>query len=756
MKLKWRDLASIIILGVALLPFLYPHLEGSRVLVAGDVGGSDATDFVYSTKFFLAQKIKGRQLPLWGNDIGFGFPLAAEGQVQAFYPLSLLFLVLPIGAGIVVSLWLTLLTLGAGLYLLGRCHRLPILVSLLSASAFTLSSAVTMRWKHPALLCSLSWLPLELLVIELWSREVSLNLKWQSQIKSALKLGFLIGLQFLAGHPQTTLYSLTAISLYAFLKAILNRSQAKLPQAALVDTLLVQYLLQTLFLMGLALVVGLLIGAPQVLATWELNPFSQLKTLSIRDQLPFPFKLKHLITFLVPFSFGDPSLLAPYLKFNPQELAWEISLYPGLFFAFLVIIGVLGFRLRQARDYLWLFLALIFILFGTGNLLGGLPLFNRFRVPGRFLILALLFTCLLGGSLLNNFLTEIKAKTFSPLPKQRRWQLSTQQLLTPALVILLLANGIDLWVHLRQYNVSLPEPAWLNNPTAHYLESRLGPTQRFATLDPVFIYNRLYAEQRGWRSQPEAYTDYWQALPPNSGLVFNLPSLEAYAGALLKKNLNFSLYAHSAFIPNESGGLSVAPAAKPLLALSAAKYFLSPQEITDQDFQLVKELPFAHLENPSSLKIYEYQKSLPLFFLVSRLEKTANLQETQQRIAFGNYWPSQTAFSEAVPESKDYTGQGRLELREEQDGYFLWDFESPLPQLLFISETFYPGWQATIDGNKSPLIPANYAFMAVEVPAGKHLVSLQYRPTYLPLAFYLSGGTLLLGGLALIVFRRRG
>jgi uncharacterized membrane protein YfhO len=39
-----------------------------------------------------------------------------------------------------------------------------------------------------------------------------------------------------------------------------------------------------------------------------------------------------------------------------------------------------------------------------------------------------------------------------------------------------------------------------------------------------------------------------------------------------------------------------------------------------------------------------------------------------------------------------------------------------------------PGWRASVDGEPVPMLRADVAFRAVQVPAGRHRVSLVYRP----------------------------
>jgi uncharacterized membrane protein YfhO len=42
-------------------------------------------------------------------------------------------------------------------------------------------------------------------------------------------------------------------------------------------------------------------------------------------------------------------------------------------------------------------------------------------------------------------------------------------------------------------------------------------------------------------------------------------------------------------------------------------------------------------------------------------------------------------------------------------------------------EAYDPGWTATVDGKRAPIVPANGFAMAVPVPAGGHTVRLRYQ-----------------------------
>jgi hypothetical protein len=56
-----------------------------------------------------------------------------------------------------------------------------------------------------------------------------------------------------------------------------------------------------------------------------------------------------------------------------------------------------------------------------------------------------------------------------------------------------------------------------------------------------------------------------------------------------------------------------------------------------------------------------------------------------------------------------------------------------------LSDTFYPGWKAYVDGRPAHLVAANYAFRAVYVSAGRHIVEFRYQPDSVALGGALSG-----------------
>ena len=56
--------------------------------------------------------------------------------------------------------------------------------------------------------------------------------------------------------------------------------------------------------------------------------------------------------------------------------------------------------------------------------------------------------------------------------------------------------------------------------------------------------------------------------------------------------------------------------------------------------------------------------------------------------------------------------------------------ETSEPAYLVLSDSYYPGWSATLDGEEIPIHKADVAFRAVAVPAGEHQVVFRYLPTH--------------------------
>jgi hypothetical protein len=71
------------------------------------------------------------------------------------------------------------------------------------------------------------------------------------------------------------------------------------------------------------------------------------------------------------------------------------------------------------------------------------------------------------------------------------------------------------------------------------------------------------------------------------------------------------------------------------------------------------------------------------------------------------------------------------------------EVESQEPSLVVIAQSYYPCWRAYADDRPVPLLRANYAFQAMQVPAGTHRLRLTYEDRAFQFGVVLSSLTLL-------------
>jgi hypothetical protein len=76
---------------------------------------------------------------------------------------------------------------------------------------------------------------------------------------------------------------------------------------------------------------------------------------------------------------------------------------------------------------------------------------------------------------------------------------------------------------------------------------------------------------------------------------------------------------------------------------------------------------------------------------------------------------------------------GQIQIEHENPNEIILQINGSQSGWVLISDVWYPGWRAMVDGNPVPVRNANYLFRGIEVPAGHHTLRL----VYLPLDFYL-------------------
>ncbi len=122
------------------------------------------------------------------------------------------------------------------------------------------------------------------------------------------------------------------------------------------------------------------------------------------------------------------------------------------------------------------------------------------------------------------------------------------------------------------------------------------------------------------------------------------------------------------------------------------------------------------------------RRGSPRYFFTSEFEVAQPLQTLRN---LGKLPPGRRVLLDEEPSFP------RADNREDDPAVVVEDFhpngyrlavEAPRAGLVYCSESSMPGWIARVDGRAVPIVAANYAFRAVEVPAGSHRVEMTYRP----------------------------
>lgn len=77
------------------------------------------------------------------------------------------------------------------------------------------------------------------------------------------------------------------------------------------------------------------------------------------------------------------------------------------------------------------------------------------------------------------------------------------------------------------------------------------------------------------------------------------------------------------------------------------------------------------------------------------------------------------------------------------------------PAFLVLSDVFYPGWKASIDGNSTQIFQTNYIQRGVKVPSGEHIVRFEFQPLSFRLGVGMTMISLFGGGYWLLRYRSK-
>jgi hypothetical protein len=325
-----RDALAVLALCLLATILFADVLFGARSLYVRDL-----TRSFRPTKQILREVVQHGEFPYWNRYYSAGQPLAANPEHEVFYPPTWLILLPSYDLGfrleLILHLWIGL----AAMYAFLRSLQLRMESAFLGALAFGLGGLSLSYLNLPPILFSVAWLPLTCL----YARRFLLHRRARDFALASLVLG----LQILIGEPTTLLQTGFLIGMYALYRGWYDR-----PRLAA----MARHVFSVALLVGCAMVAGAAQLLPaldltgesararpfkfEVVTAWSMPWTKLLETV-------YPNLLGHITTGNATWYWGVPGRGWPFL----------FSIYSGVLIAALAAGGLLA-RARGARFVLLL------------------------------------------------------------------------------------------------------------------------------------------------------------------------------------------------------------------------------------------------------------------------------------------------------------------------------------------------------------------------------------------------------------------
>jgi hypothetical protein len=148
---------------------------------------------------------------------------------------------------------------------------------------------------------------------------------------------------------------------------------------------------------------------------------------------------------------------------------------------------------------------------------------------------------------------------------------------------------------------------------------------------------------------------------------------------------------------------------------------------------------------------------LPRAFLVPNARVAPSLGSALDEMVHQPFQPDQEviladdAHNTAADMKTDPGGSGRATISSYSDNSVHIHTSASGGAWLVLSDTYYPGWVASVDGQPTDVLRGDVLFRVVPVPAGEHEVEFRFEPTSVKFGLLVSLGALLALALAAIV-----
>ncbi len=732
---RWLvELSCVAALAVISLAVMFPDLVTMRGLVIqDDIFTSDIHNFHFPNRAFLAASLKAGVFPLWTPYTYGGFPFQAHIESGSCYPPNLLLYgLLPLVWAQNISVLLPFVVAAMGLYLLAREIGSNRVGAALGALAFMYAGFFISHVKHMDMVQAAAWVPWLFWLIE---RGIA-----RKNVAYFGAFAVLYGAQILAGFPHISYYTALTCAAYAFFRLLNSRQpdSSQNPSSAWRAWSALAWIVRqpaAWCFIG-AGVLGVGIAAVQLIPAFELASLSPRgEGTDIAFATDFAYYLPDVMTFLLPFINGDPGLTT-----YAGTIFWENYAYLGVL-PFLIAVYTAIFQFRSSW-YIRFFAVFGLVCFSL--VLGkwsptfyaayyGLPGFSYFRFPTRFLAfvdMALAILAALGWTRLST-----------------RFQVRNSSVAVFVGVALVSVTFGDLWFVQRRHIPIAPASKWLSAPsTVQYLQSQQPELGRVFSIGAIETHEAAYKMAGGWQGELLTYDLQRSFIQPNTNVLFGLESVDGYM-SLVPEYVSavWSDAIHDRGIIattlgfGPDGDILVTPEFVRVASAFNVKHFISHMPITHPRLARIPVDGYAYL--------YENLDVMPRAYVVPKARWVSGDAEALEVMRSSSFRPDREVLlsqrGDLTPSGISNGVSGTAVIESYKLHRVIIQAKMGQSGYLVLADTFYPGWQAMVNGGAVEILRANVSQRAVYLDEGEHEIVFEFRSKTIRWGIAVSGGSLL-------------
>lgn len=739
----------VMVPGNLLVSFYEPWASYAQKVPAKPIGFDTLRSF-YPTRTLVVDQLKQGKLPLWNPYSFSGNNLLGVYQSAVFHPMSFLFFLLPQEDAWSVIILLTPVIAGVGMYWFLQAMQLGVVASVFGAVAWAFSGIMIVWWQEMFMATySIISLPYVLVAIEKLRQlrpgvpfPESKQSKHQDSGNGTVRMYFLIlvlGLvwSILSGWFQNTLY----LFVFSFAWAIFRGLKLRIVWAY---------------------IVAMLVSAIQWVPAAEAYLNSARGGTDVGEMFTEMFvSLSHFVTFLSPDFFGNPAthnyfgsgfyhervlwIGIPALLFIMYELVnWKRQSPVTKFFSIAGLVSLsLGFNLPTS----WLLLYEM-----------RLPFVSE-MTPSRIFFLSSFCFSVVAALGLSRFEKD----------KDRKAILFSSLVLGLGFVVAWIWATVfrpthPLYVNVPWRNLVIPTILFISTGGMICLKRRVSLGVLIVTIAGALLFAHKYlsfsertfvfpetpvVEELQKRQGTDRFWSFGEGeIVRNFSNQLGLYSPEGY------ESFNISRYAQLVYSSHNKGVLPKTVARADVEIYKAKDLSDAMGDFYRRRILALVGVKYLVFKEDGVYQIRENPEALPRFSLYGDYVVEKN-DERIIKLLYDEAFPiDKTLVLDKEPDGFVKTEKkGTAQLVSYLPNEVIIKSTSETNQLLFLSDNYYPGWKAFIDGIETKIYRADYTFRAVVVPAGDHKVQFVYQPESVKYGVWMSTVGLGLLFVTLIILR---